>query len=154
QERVHADRLAGPGPVLSDLGQLGLARVDASFATLRFTLLPPEIERYRRLGHDAALALETACTDARPGERERDVVARLAQGCAACGVLPLVMLVAGDQRIANYRHPLPTDHRWQSTLLVALTGRRHGLHASLTRMVSVGEPDAELAARFRAVQRV
>ena len=42
------------GPVKSDLGQLGLARADGSFAELRYTLLPPEIERYRRLGRDAA----------------------------------------------------------------------------------------------------
>lgn len=154
QARVHAERLGGPGPVLSDLGQLGLARVDASFAPLRFTLLPPEIERYRRLGEDAARVVETACTEARSGDRERDVVARLAEGCAARGILPLVMLVAGDARIASYRHPLPTEHRWLRTLMVALTGRRHGLHASLTRMVSVGEPAGELAARFRAVQRV
>ena len=152
--RQHVDRLAGAGVVVSDLGQLGFARADASFTALRFTLLPPEIERYRRLGQDAALAIETACREARPGERERDVAARIAQGCAARGILPLVVLVAGDERIAKYRHPLPTDHVWQRTLLVALTGRRHGLHASLTRMVSAGEPDAELAARFRAVQRV
>jgi Xaa-Pro aminopeptidase len=154
QERVLAERLAAPGPVLSDLGQLGLARADASFAALRYTLLPPEIERYRQLGQDAAAALETACREARAGDREREVAARLAQGCFACGIAPLVVLVAGDDRIANYRHPLPTEQRWQRTLLVALTGRRHGLHASLTRMVSVGEPDAMLAARFRAVQRV
>ncbi|NVB78697.1 MAG: M24 family metallopeptidase [Kofleriaceae bacterium] len=152
QARVLAERLGAP--VLSDLGQHGLARVDASFAALRFTLLPPEIDRYRRLGQDAAAALESACTEAHPGERERDIAARLVQGCAARGILPLVVLVAGDERIANYRHPLPTEHRWQRTLLVALTGRRHGLHASLTRMVSAGEPDAQLAARFRAVQRV
>src|SRR5690606_27097165 len=83
QARALAERLGGPGPVVSDLGQLGLERVDASFAALRFTLLAPEIERYRRLGHDAAAALEAACTEARSGERERDVAARLAQGCAA-----------------------------------------------------------------------
>jgi Xaa-Pro aminopeptidase len=154
QACVLAERLGGPGPVLSDLGQLGLARVDSSFAALRFTLLAPEIERYRRLGDDAAVALESACTEAAPGERERDVAARLVQNCAARGILPLVVLVAGDERISSYRHPLPTEHRWQRTLLVALTGRRHGLHASVTRMVSAGKPGAELAARFHAVQRV
>ena len=154
QARTQVERLDGRGPVLSDLGQLGLARADASFAALRFTLLPPEIERYRALGQDAAAAVETACTKAHPGQRECDVAASLAEGCLARGIVPLVVLVAGDERIAHYRHPLPTEYRWERTLLVALTGRRQGLHASLTRMVSAGEPDAELAARFRAVQRV
>jgi Xaa-Pro aminopeptidase len=142
------------GSVTSDLGQLGLARADASFAELRYTLLPSEIERYRRLGRDAAEAVEAACEQARPGQRERDVAARIVDECAARGIQPLVVLVAGDERIAHYRHPLPTDHAWQHTLLAALTGRRMGLHASLTRMVSAGPPDAVLGARFAAVQRV
>jgi Xaa-Pro aminopeptidase len=154
QARRQVEHLGARGPVLSDLGQLGLTRADASFAALRFTLLPPEIERYRRLGQDAAEALEAACMEARPGQRERDIGARLGQGCMARGIVPLVVLVAGDERIAHYRHPLPTEYPWQRTLLVALTGRRQGLHASLTRMVSAGEPDATFAARFRAVQRV
>jgi Xaa-Pro aminopeptidase len=154
QARSLVERLAGSGPVVSDLGQLGFARADPSFAALRFTLLAPEVERYRRVGQDAAEAVETACIEASPGQREREVAARIVQGCAERGILPLVVLVAGDERIDQYRHPLPTERAWKRTLLVALTGRRYGLHASLTRMVSAGEPDAELSARMAAVQRV
>jgi len=99
---------AGSGPVVSDLGQLGFARADPSFPALRFTLLPPEVERYRRVGQDAAEAVEIACEEARPGQPEREVAARIV----------------------------------------------HGLHASLTRMVSAGKPDEDLSARMAAVQRV
>jgi Xaa-Pro aminopeptidase len=152
--RGLVERLARHAPVVSDLGQLGLARADPSFTALRLTLLEPELERYRRLGQDAAEVVEAACTEARPGQREREVAARIVEGCAERGILPLVVLVGGDERIARYRHPLPTERAWERTLLVALTGRRHGLHASLTRMVSAGDPDAELSARMAAVQRV
>jgi Xaa-Pro aminopeptidase len=154
QARSLVERLAGSGPVVSDLGQWGFARADPSFTALRFTLLEPELERYRRVGRDAAEAVELACEEARPGQREREVAARVVQACAERGILPLVVLVGGDERIARYRHPLPTERAWEHTLLVSLTGRRHGLHASLTRMVSAGEPDAELLARMAAVQRV
>jgi antitoxin VapB len=154
QARSLVERLAGSRPVVSDLGQLGFARAAPSFAALRFTLLAPEVERYRRLGQDAAAAIEAACEEARPGEREREVAARIVAGCAERGILVLVLLVAGDERIARYRHPLPTERAWKRTLLVSLTGRRHGLHASLTRMVSAGEPDAELSARMAGVQRI
>jgi antitoxin VapB len=65
-----------------------------------------------------------------------------------------VNLVAADERIAKYRHPIPTRKAARRTLLVALTGRRHGLHASLTRMVSFGRPDGELERRHAAVLRV
>jgi Xaa-Pro aminopeptidase len=152
--RGLVERLCPPGRAVSDLGQLGFPRADASFAALRFALLPSEIERYRSLGRDAAAAVEAACSEARPGQREREVAARVVHACVARGIQPLVVLTAGDQRIAHYRHPVPTDHAWQRTLLVALTGRRLGLHASLTRMVSAGPPDATLTARFGAVQRV
>ncbi|AKV00669.1 hypothetical protein AKJ09_07332 [Labilithrix luteola] len=65
--RAHVERLGAPGPVVSDLGQLGLSRAAASFATLRYTLLPPEIERYRQLGQDAAAALERRAPRLAPG---------------------------------------------------------------------------------------
>ena len=117
-------------------------------------MLPPEIERYRRLGQDAAQSVETACFEAKPGDAELDVAASLAFECQKRNILPLVNLVAGDERIARYRHPLPTSNQIRRTMMVALTGRRHGLHVSLTRIVSFGPPDSELAARHRAVTAV
>jgi Xaa-Pro aminopeptidase len=121
---------------------------------LRFVMLPPEIDRYRALGEDAARAVESACAGAEPGDTEADVAARVAYECVARDILPLVDLVAADDRIAAYRHPLPTPNRVRHTLLVALTGRRHGLHASLTRMVSFGAPEDDLARRHSAVAKV
>jgi len=141
--------LADPARTASDIGPSA-----PGLAALRNTLLPPEIERYRRLGADAAAAVETACRAAAPGDAELDVAGRVAHECARRDILALVNLVAADDRIARYRHPLPTPTRLERTLLVALTGRRHGLHASLTRMVSFGAPDDELAARHDAVTRI
>jgi Xaa-Pro aminopeptidase len=121
---------------------------------LRYVMLTPEQDRYRILGKDSANAVESACLFAEPGDTEADVAARVAYECTAVDVLPLVVLVAADVRIGSYRHPLPTERRVHGTLLVALTGRRHGLHASLTRMVSFGAPDDELARRHEAVTDV
>ena len=82
------------------------------------------------------------------------MAASLAFECQKRNILPLVNLVAGDERIARYRHPLPTSNQIRRTMMVALTGRRHGLHGSLTRMVSFGPADSDLAARHRAVTAV
>jgi Xaa-Pro aminopeptidase len=147
-------QLCDSARTVSDLGSYRLARADASLTALRFTLLPPEIDRFRALGRDAAEAAETAALEATPGDTELDVAARVAQEAMRRNILPLVDLVAADDRIAAYRHPLPTANRLRRTLLVALTGRRHGLHASVTRMVSFGDPDGDLAARHAAVARV
>jgi Xaa-Pro aminopeptidase len=143
--------LVDPSKAVSDLGANGLASAPTDLMELRYTLLGPEIERYRILGADAAAAVEAACRATRPGDREHAVAARVAAEAVRRDVLPLVNLVAADDRIASYRHPLPTGTRVGRTMLVALTGRRHGLHASLTRMVSFGPPDPELAERHSAV---
>ncbi|MEE8158974.1 MAG: aminopeptidase P family protein, partial [Dehalococcoidia bacterium] len=139
---------------VSDVGSFGLPLAPDGFRELRYTMLPPEIERYLRLGLEAAQAVETACFKAQPGDTELEVAASLAFQCQKRGILPLVNLVAGDERIARYRHPLPTSKEIRHTMMVALTGRRHGLHISLTRMVSFGPPNSVLAARHRAVATV
>ncbi|HYX44524.1 MAG TPA: M24 family metallopeptidase [Acidimicrobiales bacterium] len=152
--RATLERLCRPDRAVSDLGKLGLAPAPAGLAKLRYTLLDPEVDRYRRLGADAAEATEAACLAARPGDTELDVAARLAFECGRRNILPLVDLVGADGRIDRYRHPVPTGHRIGRALLVALTGRRHGLHASLTRMVAFGTSDEERVARHRAAARV
>src|SRR5262245_49545383 len=139
---------------VSDTGAFGLPAVDAEFAPLRYALLEPEVRRFRALGADAAAAVEAACRAARPGDSELDIAAEVAAESGRRNIVPLVDLVAADESIGRYRHPLPTRTRLRHTLLVALTGRRHGLHASLTRMVNFGPPDDDLAARHAAVLRV
>jgi Xaa-Pro aminopeptidase len=149
-----AARLCDVSKAVSDTGSLDLPPTPAGFAELRYSLLPPEIERYRLLAKEAAQALEAACRNAQPGDTELDVAAALAFECRRRDILPLVNLVGGDERIARYRHPLPGANRIRRTMLAALTGRRHGLHVSLTRLVSFGPLDADLAARHRAVTAV
>jgi Xaa-Pro aminopeptidase len=147
-------RFCEPSRCAADLPSDDLSPIDDSFLELRRVLRPPEVARYRDLGRDAAACVGIACRLAEPGDTEHDIAARLARECGKRDILALVNLVAADERIARYRHPLPTANRLQGTLLVALTGRRHGLHASLTRMVSCGAPDDELVFRHRAVTRV
>ena len=151
------EKLAGLCDVskaVSDLGSLGLPKVPDDFHELRYTMSPPEIQRYRRLGQNSAQALEEVCLSFEPGDSELDIAASLAFQCQKRNILPLVNLVAGDERIARYRHPLPTENRVRKTMLVALTGRRQGLHISLTRLVSFGRVDPGLLARHRAVAAV
>ncbi len=146
--------LCDTSQAISDLGAMGLPRAPEDIVELRRVLLEPELDRYRALGRAAGKALETACREAALGDTELDVAARLSFECLKEGVLPLVNLVAADDRIARYRHPLPTRNALSGTLLAAVTGRRHGLHASATRMVTFGAVDDDLEARRRSVARV
>jgi Xaa-Pro aminopeptidase len=141
------------GRVVSDTPGHGLPPAEG-VALLRRTLLPPEVDRYRALARDTATALEDACHQARPGDHEREISAVLALTCRTAGILDVVNLVAGDDRIAAYRHPVPTAKRVEEIVLVAVVGRRYGLHASASRMVAFAPPDDDLLRRHRAVTRV
>jgi Xaa-Pro aminopeptidase len=147
-------RFCDPTRCGSDLPNGDLAPLDDDFLELRRVLRAPELARYRELGRDAAVCVASACRAAEPGDTEHEIAARLAEECTRRDILTLVNLVASDERIAKYRHPLPTGNKVRGTLLVAMTGRRHGLHASVTRMVSFGRPDDDLASRHAAVTRV
>lgn len=145
--------LIGGGRVAGDLPTAG--REPAGGVTeLRRVLVPAEVERYRDLAQDAAAIVESACRNAVPHESELDMAARVAASCYEKNILPVVNLVAADERLQRYRHPIPTANRVDRTMLVALTARRHGLHASVTRTLCFGEPADEQKKRHLACARI
>lgn len=148
------ERLCDPARTVSDLGRLGLPDAPPELDELRFALLPSEVDRYRSLGRDAAESVEIAALAARPGDTELDVAGNLVRECRRRGIVALVALVGVDERIARYRHPVPTGRRLERTVVVSVTARRHGLHASLTRMAHFGQPDDDLLERHAAVIRI
>ena len=58
-------------------------------------------------------------------------------------------MVAADDRIRNYRHPLPTSNKVKNIVQMGGNFRRNGLIVCLTRYVSFGEPSAEYRKQFK-----
>jgi len=140
---------------VADGGPWNLPPLPEDIVQLSYRLLEPEIERYREVGREASFAAEGACHRAEPGMTEEEVAAVLAEEVYARGLIPTVILVASDERIERFRHPLPTEKRIDNSLMVVLCARRHGLIANLTRMVYFGRTlPPELAGKHRAVQQV
>jgi Xaa-Pro aminopeptidase len=148
------DEMAGGGQVVADLPDPKRQPAGPELTELRRVLLEPEIERYRALALDAAHVLESACRSVAMRESELDTAGRLADLCIKKNMLPVVNLVAADERFPRYRHPLPTANRVDRTMLVVLTARRHGLHASVSRTLCFGKPDDDQLARHQACCRV
>ena len=121
---------------------------------LRAPLTPAEVDRYRSLSRDAAAALGSAARALRKGRSEREIAASFAGPLTELGCRVPVALVAADDRVAAYRHPLPTDRRVERYAMLVVCARRQGLVASCTRLASLVEVDPELAARHSAVQGV
>ncbi len=121
---------------------------------LRHPLLPPEVERYRRLGEDAESVMSETCHELRKGMSEYQVAGLLAGKCLDRGIETTVRLVAFDERIDRFRHPIPTSKTLDKRALVVLGARHHGLTVSLSRMVSLGPIDRELRRKHDAVCRI
>jgi antitoxin VapB len=146
-----AGKLAEGGEVASDTGLGGLAQLGGDFARLRWELTAAEVERYRALGADASAAIENTLGVLVRGMRESDIAGAFALECMKKGIHPLVLLVACDERLPRWRHPIYKEAALDRAAMIVLCGRRRGLVAALTRMVSVGESDEELLRRHEAV---
>lgn len=108
----------------------------------RAALLPLEQDRYRRLCADTARALSDVLFEAVPQDSERGIASRLAARIMLDGSDPLVVLVAGADRL-GFRHPLPTANPVGNMFMAVLCARREGLIANVTRWVSFAPRSAE-----------
>ena len=141
--RLGAD---GPYPGAVDLS--------GELARLRANLTPEEGQRLRELSRLCADAMDHAARAIHPGQSEHQIAGRLALEAESRGVQAVVNLVATDERIFAYRHPLPTARRLERYAMLVLCGRRSGLVSSLTRLVHFGPLPSEVRRRAEAVARV
>jgi antitoxin VapB len=66
----------------------------------------------------------------------------------------IVNLIATDERIFAFRHPLPTDKKLERYAMLVLCGRRWGLVCSVTRFVHFGRLPDDLRRKAEAVAQV
>lgn len=128
--------------------------IDAAVSRCRYQLTPPESERFKRLGHDAGEVLGEVARSLKPGVTENEIARRVTDALAARGMRSVVTLVAADERIAKFRHPVPTEKSWERVVMLVTCARRQGLIASLSRIVSAGEISEDLRRRMDASARV
>ena len=147
-------KIIGGGKAGSDDGGFGLPAMDDKIAPLRYSLLPEEVERYRALGRDCSGAMNSVCRSIKVGITEDEIAAMLSMELYILGVTPAVLLIAADERVRNYRHPIHTGKKIKQCGMVVACGQRHGLIVSLTRMVHFGEPSEELRKKHHAVTKI
>lgn len=151
-----ASKVAGSGVALgSDLPLSPYVKtIDGAISLCRYQLTPPELERFQQLGRDAGEALGAVARSLQPGVTENEVARRVTDRLAARGMRSVVTLVAADERIAKFRHPVPTDKTWDRVVMLVTCARRQGLIASLSRIVCAGEVSEELRRRMLGSARV
>jgi Xaa-Pro aminopeptidase len=148
EEIAAAARRYGGADMLTD------ADVEADLRRERARLDEVEEQRLRWLGATADAAVARTCAEIERGEPEQAVAARLGALLLRRGVASPLVLVGADDRIARYRHPIPTAQQIDRLVVIALVAERWGLHAALTRMVGLGDPSDGTQKRYASARRV
>lgn len=146
--------LVGSGDIGTDVPFEGARMMDDDFAPLRYSLTPEEIDRYRQVGKLTGAMLEKSCRELEPGMTENEIGSLMAKNLLSEGIVPAVILIAVDDRIEKYRHPIPTDKRLQNCAMLVTCGRKWGLIASATRMVHFGQIPEKLRKKHDACTKV
>lgn len=138
----------------SDTGIPGTSYVQDELVDVRMQLSRMEVERYRQIGQECAGIVEQTAMEARPGQSEKEIAARIKIRCIEKGISPDCVLVGSDERILNFRHPVPSDKKIERSLMVVLGGEKYGLNISMTRIVYFGSVPEEIRERMKKTQYV
>ncbi len=126
---------------LTDGGKVGKDFGEGSIAEdikgIRMDLTEAEIDRYLSNGHDASEAMEEAAATIAKGDIEYSIAARIIKNMEDRGLEMVSCMVAADERIRSYRHPLPTGKTVENLVQIGGNFRRDGLIICMTRYVSL-----------------
>lgn len=145
-----AGRLLGDGGAARRI--LDDAALEPDLLALRSRLDPLDQERLAQLGRVAVGAVDDALAAADVGMREDELAAALLGRLA--GARTPVVLVAADERIPRYRHPLPSSLPVRRRVMLVLVAEAWGLHVAVTRFRCWQDEPPDLAARWEAVGAV
>ena len=150
----RALQLAGGGRVLSDCGSPGTDSALDLLRAAQYPLTDLELRRERWIAARFDAHCRAVADTLEPGMTEDDVAAGLTAAFLRDGLAVDEMMIGFDERIRRYRHPVARGARLERLAFVHPTVNRWGQHVIGTRMVSLGEIDAETAERFAAVSEI
>jgi len=132
----------------------GAKNVSALIDECRCSLTQEEIGRYRWLGKNTSECLKLASMEIEPGMSEYEIGSLQNSHLLSRGIMPVLTLIAVDDRISKYRHPIATDKKLERYAILITGARKWGLILSATRIVHFGGVPSELKRKHEAVARV
>jgi antitoxin VapB len=138
----------------ADVAWPGALDLSAAVSRLRSDLLPIEQERIRSVGQRGAEALCAAARAVRPGMTEYEMAGLVELEARKRLIHPVVVLVATDRRIFDFRHPLPTTKKLEKYAMLIICARDKGLVMAATRLVHFGKLPDEIRRKAEATARV
>ncbi|MCX8065316.1 MAG: M24 family metallopeptidase [Candidatus Hydrogenedentes bacterium] len=146
---------------VSDDGSIG-RNVNNDLSVIKALLTPVELEKYKKIGKLASEAMTATLKEVKHGATEVEISARLVYEGHKRGCLVPVALIASDDRIEKYRHPLPTERlllddddsrmkKVENYVMVVGCFLKEGLVVSLTRFKRVGKISEEIEDAYRRI---
>ena len=132
----------------------GYRAIEGLIARCRYQLTAEETISFKKLGMDASNVLVGIPNKIKLGQTEKEIANVVKFELGKLDINAVVTLVAADERVKRFRHPIPTSNVWEKVLLIVICAKRQGLIASLSRIYCSGEIPSELAKKTDAVARV
>lgn len=147
--------LSDGAPLAADFPLQGARDVLEEITPLRYVLDEEAVELYKRAGAETSAAMEQAAASLSAGTTEDEAAANLTSACRRRGLKTPVVLVAADERISSYRHPIPHGTPIRRRAMLVVCAEKDGLYVSLTRIVHlVEEPDEDFERRQVACEEI
>ncbi len=148
REKESIEEFTKKGRVGSDSPYPGTEDISHHISQLRYSLTSWEMERYKEVGLLASKAVEETAKTIGPGDKECEVIGRLAERLWANRVDFVTIFCAADERIAHFRHPIATEKRIEKRGMLGVNARKWGLIVTLTRFVQFGKVPPELMKQY------
>lgn len=150
REAEMVQKIAGDlSRVGADVGFGQCRNLDGEIKKLRYSLTENEIERYLFLGEKLSESVEKVMLSIRPGDKECEIAGRIGAELWKYRIDPTGFMVAADDRIFSYRHPIATERMVKRQLMVSVNARYKGLITTITRMLHFGKPEAKLLQQYQ-----
>ena len=138
----------------ADISYPNALDISSEIGWLRSQLTYEEGQRFKILAMKCADGMKQASLAVRPGMIEYEIGGLLSQAVESRGVQAIVNLIATDERISLFRHPLPTSKKLDKYAMLIVCGRKWGLICSVTRLVHFGSLPSNLCDKAKAIARI
>jgi Xaa-Pro aminopeptidase len=138
----------------TDVPERDRINISSEIELLRRNLNEFEKKRLMEIGKDASEALTKSMLDLTGDMTEVRAAGEIAKNLWERNLEPVVLLVAGENRIGKFRHPLPTLEIVGNTAMGVICARRKGLIASITRIINFGKVSDEISETYYRLLKV
>lgn len=142
------------GNFAADINLEGAVDANPIIRSLEKTLSDNEVGRYVHLGKVFSKTIESFMETIQPGDSEMEIAGRLGSKMWENGLEPVLLLVAADDRIYKYRHPIPTENKLEKLLMISCNARYKGLVTKITRMVHFGKISQDFQKQYRQTAEI